>query len=55
MVRGIVDIINQVKDIDNKKEIARNMIKQFKKENIEVDTNEFLKMCKLKSAKERRN
>ena len=51
MVRGIVDIINQVKDIDNKKEIARNMIKQFKKENIEVDTNEFLKMCKLKSAK----
>lgn len=51
MVRGIVDIINQVKDIDNKKEIARNMIKQFKKENIEVDTNEFLKMCKLKSTK----
>ena len=51
MVRGIVDIINQVKDINNKKEIARNMIKQFKKENIEVDTNEFLKMCKLKSDK----
>lgn len=51
MVRGIVDIINQVKDIDNKKEIARNMIKQFKKENIEVDTNEFLNMCKLKSTK----
>ena len=47
MVRGIVDIINQVKDVENKKQIARNMIKQFKKENIEVDTNEFLKMCKL--------
>jgi len=51
MVLGIVDIINQVKDIDNKKEIARNMIKQFKKENIEVDTNEFLNMCKLKRSK----
>ena len=51
MVRGIVDIINQVKDVENKKQIARNMIKQFKKENIEVDTNEFLKMCKLNGKK----
>lgn len=48
MVQGIVDIINQVKDETNKKQIANNMIKQFKKENIDVDTNEFLKMCKLK-------
>jgi len=48
MVQGIVDIINQVKDETNKKQIANNMIKQFKKEKIEVDTDEFLKMCKLK-------
>ena len=48
MVQGIVDIINQVKDETNKKQIANNMIKQFKKENIDVDTDEFLKMCKLK-------
>jgi hypothetical protein len=51
MVRGIVDIINQVKDIENKKQIAKNMIKQFKRENIEVDTDEFLKMCKLTGKK----
>jgi hypothetical protein len=55
MVRGIVDIINQVKDVENKKQIARNMIKQFKKENIEVDTNEFLKMCKLNVMKKEEN
>lgn len=48
MVHGIVGIINQVKDIENKKQIVRNMLKQFKKENIEVDREEFLKMCKLK-------
>lgn len=51
MVRGIVDIINQVKDVENKKQIAHKMIKQFKKENIDVDVNEFLKMCKLKGIK----
>jgi hypothetical protein len=55
MVRGIVDIINQVKDVENKKHIARNMIKQFKKENIEVDANEFLKMCKLSATKKGEN
>ena len=48
MVHGIVGIINQVKDIENKKQIVQNMLKQFKKENIEVDREEFLKMCKLK-------
>jgi hypothetical protein len=55
MVRGIVDIINQVKDVENKKQIAKNMVKQFKKENIEVDTNEFLKMCKLNGMKKEEN
>ena len=55
MVRGIVEIINQVKDVENKKQIARNMIKQFKKENIKVDTNEFLKMCRLNGVKKEEN
>lgn len=55
MVRGIIDIINQVKDVENKKQIARNMIKQFKNENIKVDTNEFLKMCKLGGVKKQEN
>ena len=51
MVRGIVGIINQVKDVENKKQIAQKMIRQFKRENIEVDTDEFLKMCKLNGKK----
>ena len=45
MVRGIIDIINQVKDVENKKQIARNMIKQFKRENIDFNYDEFLNMC----------
>jgi hypothetical protein len=55
MVHGIVDILNQVKDIKNKEKIAQNMIKQFKKENIKVDTNDFLKMCNLDTKKKTEN
>ena len=32
MVDGIVDIIKQVRDKDNREEIATNMIKQLKRE-----------------------
>ena len=55
MVNGIVDLINQVKDVKNKKQIAQNMIKQFKRENIKVDTNEFMKMCNLDGDKKVEN
>lgn len=55
MVNGIVDLINQVKDVKNKKQIAQNMIKQFKRENIKVDTNEFMKMCNLDGEKKVEN
>jgi hypothetical protein len=47
MVKGIVDIINKVKDQANKKEIAKSMIEDFKKQGIKFDYNKFLKMCKL--------
>ncbi len=47
MVSGVVNIINQIKDVKNKKQIAQNMLKQFKREKIEIDSKEFLKMCKL--------
>ena len=49
MVKGIADIVNQVKDLENKKEIANKMIKDFKKQNIKFDYKEFLKMCNLSS------
>lgn len=55
MVNGIVDLINQVKDVKNKKQIAQNMIKQFKRENIKVDTDEFMKMCNLTGDKKVEN
>lgn len=47
MVDGIVDILNQVKDVDNRKEIADNMVQQFKDENITFDYNKFYKAIGL--------
>ena len=43
MVDGIIDILNQVKDMSNRKEIADNMVQQFKDENIQFDYNKFYK------------
>lgn len=50
MVDGIIDILNQVKDMSNRKEIADNMVQQFKDENIVFDYNKFYKAigCKDK-------
>ncbi len=46
MVDGIVDIIKQVKDKDNREEIATNMVKQLKREKIILNYEDFLKACK---------
>jgi hypothetical protein len=46
MVDGIVDIIKQVKDDDNRQEIAANMVKQLKREKIVLNYADFLKVCK---------
>ena len=43
MVDGIIDILNQVKDMSNRKEIADNMVQQFKDENIVFDYSKFYK------------
>jgi hypothetical protein len=48
MVTGIVDILKKVIDKDNRKKIADKMIKQFKRENIDFDYDEFMTACKLK-------
>ncbi len=48
MIEGIIDILLQVKDKDNRMEIAKNQIEIFKKENINFDYEEFLKKSKLK-------
>jgi hypothetical protein len=48
MIEGIIDILLQVKDKDNRLEIAQKQIEIFKKEDINFDYEEFLKKCKLK-------
>ncbi len=44
MVTGIADILNQVKDKGNRKDIAEDQIEQFKKENIVFDYTEFMEL-----------
>lgn len=46
MVSGIIDILKKVKDIQNRMDIASDMIRQFKKENIKFDYNNFLDSIK---------
>ena len=46
MVDGIVDIINQVKDKDNRHEIAAKMVKQLKSEKVVLNYADFLKSCR---------
>jgi hypothetical protein len=46
MVDGIVDIIKQVKDDDNRHEIATKMVKQLKREKIVLNYADFIKVCK---------
>jgi hypothetical protein len=47
MVQGISYILRQIKDVDNRKEIAKDQIRKFKEENIVFDYDEFLKLCNL--------
>lgn len=46
MVDGIVRIIKQVRDDDNREEIATNMVKQLKREKIVLNYDDFLKACR---------
>lgn len=47
MVNGIVDMLKQVKDITNRKQMALDRLKDFQKNNIKVDGKEFLNRCGL--------
>lgn len=46
MVSGIIDILNKVKDKENRMEIAKDMISQFKREGIKFDYDNFLDSIK---------
>jgi len=47
MVEGIADILSQVKNRENRNQIAQNMIGDFKRENVKYDLNKFLSMANL--------
>jgi hypothetical protein len=46
MVSGIIDILKKVKDIENRVEIANDMVNKFKKEKIKFDYENFLDILK---------
>jgi len=46
MVSGIIDILKKVKDIENRMEIANDMVNKFKKEKIKFDYENFLDILK---------
>lgn len=46
MIKGIAEIINRVKDAENKREMVEASIEDFKKEGIVFDYDEFRKLCK---------
>jgi len=46
MVSGIIDILKEVKDKENRMEIANDMVTQFKKEKIKFDYENFLDTLK---------
>ena len=47
MIDGIVEMLVQVKDIDNRKQMALDRLRDFKKEGIEVNADEFMQRCGL--------
>ena len=51
MVDGIIEIVRKVKDIRNRKAIAKDMIDKFKKENIKIDYKKFMKDCGIEETK----
>lgn len=44
MVSGIISILRQVKDLKNREEMMETQIKNFKREKISFDYNEFKKL-----------
>jgi hypothetical protein len=51
MVDGIIEIIKQIKDTSNRKEVAHNMVKKLKREKVDFDSIDFLKKCAIKQIK----
>ncbi len=48
MVSGIANILQQVKDKENRRQIAENMIEDFEDEDVDYNLQKFMDMAKLK-------
>lgn len=51
MVSGVAEILKQIKDTKNRKEVYNNMVDKFDKENVKFSNKEFSKMSGVKSNK----
>jgi hypothetical protein len=49
MVNGIADILSQVKDRENRAQIAANMQADFKRDDVTYDAQKFMQMAKLQN------
>jgi hypothetical protein len=47
MYNGIVNILKRVKDTENREELVNYVMKDFKKEDIKVEKQQFMKDCGL--------
>jgi len=47
MVNGIAEILRQIRDVENRREIAEEQIRQFREQGIHFEYKHFLKMCNL--------
>lgn len=50
MVSGVADIVSKVKDDENRKEIAQQMMSKFDLEDVNYDKDSFLKLSKVSEA-----
>lgn len=51
MVDGIIEIVKQVKNLTNRKSIAKNMVEKLKREKVDFDHDKFLELCGIKKEK----
>ena len=51
MVVGVAEILRQIKDTSNRKEVFNNMVDKFGKEDVQFSKEEFSKMSGIKSGK----
>jgi hypothetical protein len=47
MVEGIAEILRGVRDLGNRRELAEKQVKDFRRDGIQFDYEEFFRLCDL--------